>query len=59
MRFGLGEQRDAETDRLLQIPRQIVEHLEASADMEAADDDVDAARTELPCHIHGARELVA
>ena len=46
-----GEERDAQVERLLQVPGQFVEHREAAADMEAADDDIDAASAEMrgPC----------
>ena len=60
MPLGLaGEERDAQIDRLLQVRGQSVKHREASADMEAADDDVDAARAKCAGHVHRARKLVA
>src|SRR5947209_6813917 len=60
MSFGLtGEKCDAQIKRLLQIAGQFVEHREASADMEAANNDIDAACAERACHVQGAWELVA
>ncbi len=58
--LGLArEQRHAEVDRRLQIPRQFIEHRQAAADVKAADHHLQPARPQFARHVHGARKLVA
>ncbi len=53
-----GEETDAERLRLAQIGRELREHRQTAADMEAADRDLDAGGAQLARDVHRARELV-
>ncbi len=53
-----GEQGDAQVDRLVQLRRQVRQHRDAAADVEAADADRDARGAQRPRDIDGARKLV-